>query len=258
MSTILEKEATQLLKYSPLESNRFGARVFRGELTEVDPNQISSFLQAEKVDIAIFRIPTENSYQISRCLETSFPFITADTLVYYNCNLNKYQPNALKNELTFIECTENNTKVINDLVNEIFIDYTNHYFSNPVLDKQSLLEGYKEWARSYIGEKKAGKISWIVQKGKDIVGFATCDFDEQSNECEGILYGVLPTFSGKGIYGDIIRFTQQYFKDNGYRDMKVSTQIQNYAVQKVWGREGFVLEKALNTVHINSFLSEKV
>jgi hypothetical protein len=58
-----------------------------------------------------------------------------------------------------------------------------------------------------------------------------------------------------GVYGDLIHFTQAFFKGEGYRTMKVSTQIQNHAVQKVWSRESFVLRESLNTIHINSFLS---
>ena len=38
--------------------------------------------------------------------------------------------------------------------------------------------------------------------------------------------------------------------------MLVSTQIQNVAVQKVWGREGFVLLESYNTVHINCLLNK--
>jgi hypothetical protein len=38
--------------------------------------------------------------------------------------------------------------------------------------------------------------------------------------------------------------------------MLVSTQIQNVAVQKVWGREGFTLFESFNTIHINSLLNK--
>lgn len=247
-------EVEQLLKYSPLESDRFGFRVFRGNLNEVNQDEISDFLQKEMVDIAIFRVPSEVYYQISRCLDIGFPFITADTLVYYKYNLIRSQPKSLKNNLTFIECTQDHLHLMDELVSDIFVDYTNHYYSNPVFDKNDLLEGYKEWAQSYIGNKQKGKISWLVKKGENIVGFAACSFE--NDECEGVLYGVLKKFSGNGIYGDMIRFTQNYFKENGYINMLVSTQIQNYAVQKVWTREGFMLDKSFNTVHINSFINK--
>jgi acyl dehydratase len=36
--------------------------------------------------------------------------------------------------------------------------------------------------------------------------------------------------------------------------MKVSTQVWNLAVQKVWSREGFVLTQAFDTYHVNALL----
>jgi len=38
--------------------------------------------------------------------------------------------------------------------------------------------------------------------------------------------------------------------------MTVTTQIQNYAVQKIWVKEGFSLCNSFDTYHINSFLNQ--
>lgn len=71
------------------------------------------------------------------------------------------------------------------------------------------------------------------------------------------MYGVRRPASGGGVYGDLIRFTQAYFKNKGFRKMKVSTQVNNYAVQKVWGWEVFYIAEAYLTVHINAFLENE-
>jgi acyl dehydratase len=39
--------------------------------------------------------------------------------------------------------------------------------------------------------------------------------------------------------------------------MLVSTQVNNFAVQKVWAREGFHLFEAWDTYHVNALLSER-
>lgn len=88
-----------------------------------------------------------------------------------------------------------------------------------------------------------------------MVAFACCAEDYKTQTCEGVLYGVHPDHSGGGLYGDLIRYTQAKFRDRGYVLMKVSTQIWNLAVQKVWAREGFVLSQAYDTYHINAMLS---
>ncbi|MGQ9847943.1 MAG: GNAT family N-acetyltransferase, partial [Bacteroidales bacterium] len=114
-----------------------------------------------------------------------------------------------------------------------------------------------EWAKNYSG-KEEGKISWLIYSENNIAGFVTCSFNEQNKECEVILNGVMPNFSGRGIYSDIVRFIQKYFKDKGYKKMLISTQLQNIAVQKVWIREGFVIDRSYETYHINAFLNHSI
>ena len=63
---------------------------------------------------------------------------------------------------------------------------------------------------------------------------------------------MLPEAAGSGLYGDLIRHTQAIAISNGASVMKVSTQVNNFAVQKVWAREGFHLSEAWDTFHIHS------
>ena len=60
-----------------------------------------------------------------------------------------------------------------------------------------------------------------------------------------------------GIYSDVVRFTQNYFKAIGMKKMWVSTQLQNYSVQKSWIEEGFYLKKSFETYHINTLLAKQ-
>lgn len=243
----------QSLQPSPLDSNRFGLRIFRGNVEQINEQHLLSTILKENIDIAIIRLPSEKQFQISRLDKTGLPYIVADTLVYYYVDLSKYSPKELKNQsLMFVECYPEHAGIISGLVERIFPDYTNHYYSNPFLKKADILEGYKEWAQNYaVGTP--GRISWYVKRDEHTIGFVSCAYDQ--NECEIVLNGVVPEASGKGVYGDIIRFTQQYFKNMGCQVMKISTQIQNYAVQKVWSREGFVIRKAYSTIHINAFMN---
>ncbi|MCK4687654.1 MAG: hypothetical protein KAT66_05965 [Candidatus Lokiarchaeota archaeon] len=251
----LEYRETNKLYFSSVESKRFKMNIYRGEFDNILIDNITLTVLKDNVDIAIIRLPSEKLSQISMLKRMCFPFLLTDTLVYYYSNLTLYNPNKLKNNnLIFIKCEPKHDNIINLLAEKIFNNYTSHYFSNPYLSREDILEGYKEWARSYISERNLNRISWLVMKDKRFIGFATCSFSPIKKIAEGVLYGVLLSESGKGIYGDIIRFTQKYFKDRKYLQMKVSTQVQNFAVQKVWNREGFVLKKSYNTIHINSFL----
>ncbi len=241
---------------SLLDSNRFSLNIHRETCSEMDIKLIRKYIYENLVDILILRVESHKKEKQSNIASLGFPYIHCDNLVYYKSDLINGIPKPLKNNLIFKEVDHSNAFELEGMIPLIFNDYQNHYMANPYLDKSGIIEGYIEWAKAYISSDNSGKISWLVSnKNNDLVGFATCNFNEVTKVCEGILYGILPNMSGGGIYSDLIRFTQMYFKEKGFEQMLVSTQIQNYAVQKVWSREGFYLYNSYDTYHINAFLN---
>lgn len=245
------------LVFSQVESSRFKRRVYRAKLEDFHPVELRKKLIGEAADILIMRMPSDRKTNHQKVAKIGFDYIHADTLVYYSCPLSRQIVKPLKNDLQFERITAETASLLAKIVPVIFEGYQNHYFSNSNLDPASISEGYIEWASNYWNEGE-NKISWFVKKLGEIVGFATCTYNKEQNECEGVLYGVMPRFSGGGIYSDIIRFTQLYFKNLGYENMLVSTQVQNYAVQKVWSREGFFLVRSWDTFHVNSSIDFSV
>ena len=241
------------LKYSAVESKRFNMNIYRGIIYDLDLKQLNTKILEDNIDLAILRIPSAHKIQISKLDKLLFPHFHADTLVYYYVDFEKYTPKILRNDdLEFVVFSKKDYNTLDKLVEEIFTGYTNHYFSNPSIDKSEIIEGYKEWVRGYCLEDN--KIGWLVQKNGEDIGFITCNTGLNDGIAEGVLGGVLPSAVGGGVYTDIIRFTQNYMKNTGCNQMKVSTQVQNYAVQKVWVREGFFLKESFDTIHINSML----
>jgi len=241
------------LNYAPIESRRFGLRIYRGVLDEINPEEILSTILKQNIDVAIISIPAERQDSLSCLQEIGIPYLIADILVYYYVDLKTHKPRESRNkDLEFIKCNSQHFEILNKLISEIFSGYKNHYTSNPFLSVD-LIEIYKEWARSYVTNEANGKCGCLVKRGDRFIGFATCAFEEKESEI--ILNGVIPSAASMGVYGDLIKYLQQFYKDNGYSVMKVSTQVHNYAAQKVWSREGFVMKQAFVTVHINSLMN---
>ena len=241
------------LNYAPIESRRFGLRVYRRVLYDINPEEILSTILKQNIDVAIIRIPAERQDSLSCLQEIGIPYLIADMLVYYYVDLKTHKPRELRNkDLEFIEFYPEHFEILDKLISEIFSGYKNHYTSNPFLSVD-LIEVYKEWARSYVTNEARGKCGWLVKRGDRFIGFATCA--SEGKESEIVLNGVIPSAAGMGVYGDLIKYLQQFFKDNGYSVMKVSTQVHNYAPQKVWSREGLVMKQAFVTVHINSLMN---
>ena len=237
--------------YSKIESNRFDLCIYREKIDSLnaDYENIKSKLEKNDVDILILRLPTLSMPDHYKLLSDSYRVIHADSLLYYKNDLQKSNGSVLRNDFSF-ECIENdNVDCLNEMIPIIFSDYQNHYFSNPLLDRTKIISGYIEWAMSYSNVGN-GRIAWIVKDHEKNVAFATCYFDEKERMCDGILYGVMPEYSGRGVYSDLICYTKSFFKEKGFEKMYVSTQLQNVAVQKVWCREGFRLDHSYETYHI--------
>lgn len=244
------------LTFSRPDSERFGLRVYRGHLGSVDERALFGEIVAGAMDIAIVRTPAGKGAALHRLGRYGLHPLHADTLVYYHVQLADYTPKPLRNDdLDFAEALPADAAELEALVACTFNSYVSHYHANPILDRAQIVAGYAEWASGYLSRNSSDKMAWVARRNGTIVAFACCGHDDARENCEGVLYGVHPDNAGGGLYGDLIRFTQARYRERGYRTMKVSTQIWNLAVQKVWNREGFVLTHAYDTFHINALLS---
>lgn len=245
------------LSLSPKDSARFDLDVFRATITDPDEKAIFSDIVANNVDVAVLRSPVSAAGRLQRLRRFGFDPIHADTLVYYDVDLTKYQPVPLRNtEMPFAEATPADASALAEIVHQTFAGYRSHYHSNPLFPAAAILAGYAEWAQDHL-VPDGGRHVWVVRSHGDISAFACCRSDPDASSCEGVLYGVHPQHAGSGVYGDLIRYTQTWFKNHGFHSMRVSTQIGNFAVQKVWSREGFHLTQAYDTFHVNALFSNR-
>src|SRR5690606_32122844 len=243
------------LQHAPLESSRFGLRVARGTFEQVDERSLARDILAQRLDVAIVRLPVDRAGTIQRLSRTGLHAVHADTLVYYEAQLQRIEPSALRNaDLAFSPALGEDEAVLEKLIDHTFAGYQSHYHANPRFPAESILAGYRQWARGYV-DADDGRQTWVARRGDRIVAFACCRGEADGVTCEGVRYGVQPDRAGGGLYGVLIRHTQAVFRSRGFQRMRVSTQIQNVAVQKVWAREGFVLVQAYDTFHVNALLS---
>jgi RimJ/RimL family protein N-acetyltransferase len=244
-----------MLKPAPLESARFGLRTFRATLTDFDAEALFRELVEHNADLAILRLPPRNSAMLLELERHGLRPLHADTLVTYECRLQESEPNPVRNPSIIGPARPEDEKAIVELVSTIFRDYPNHYRANPLLDPADVVAGYCEWALAHLHAENL--IAWLARVNGRVAAIACSSFDRDRHVCHGVLHGVHPDFSGSGIYTDLIRYTQHYFRHRGYKLLKISTQVCNLPVQRVWGKEGFVLTEVLDTFHINALLDQQ-
>jgi len=242
---------------SPVETGRFGLRVFRGTLEELNEQDILDAVVAHDIDIVILRLPAEKEHQLHRLNRTGLPWLAADTLVWYESDLTRYDPKEPeRKDIAFLPTRPEHAASLDELVADIFTGYHNHYASNPLLGREAIVASYQDWTRNYITDEAKGRISWLVRKDENFVAFVTCAFSR--DRAEIVLNGVRPSAAGQGTYTDLVRFVQRHFKSRGVDKLRISTQSHNYAVQRIWNREGFRLRNAVVTIHVNALMHHSV
>ncbi|MCZ8021369.1 MAG: GNAT family N-acetyltransferase [Cyclobacteriaceae bacterium] len=236
-----------MLHYSKAESDRFGYRIFRGNLDEIQIDQILSILLKENVEIAIVRLPVKNVRVVQHLQKNNIQFILADTLLYYTLH-----PTATPTEINYgIEVEpyqDYHSEILNHLVHSIFSAYKNHYSHNALLNSQFIAPGYFEWITTTC-KGQQGKC-WLLKYNQQFAGFIACKFTDKT--CEIILNGVLPAFANRGIYTNGLKHVIHYCEQNQYTTILISTQIDNVKVQRVWQNLNFKLSHGYYTIHILS------
>jgi ribosomal protein S18 acetylase RimI-like enzyme len=240
------------ISYSELESKRFGMNIYRGQYDVFSINEIEHIVDNVDYDIIIVRYPTSTIYEHYRLnnLKKS-KIIHADSLVYYSAPLQEINILPLRNNLIFETIGSANDSLLDHVVETIFSGYQNHYYANPCLSRSAIIEGYLEWAKSFTKTDDEG-VTWLIKDGitLETVAFLACYFNKKNSVCDLKLGGVMPSFSGKGIYADFVRYAQNYFKNRNIKTMITSTQLQNIAVQRAWQKHGFRFDKSYETYHI--------
>jgi hypothetical protein len=241
----------RLLTPADRETARFGLNVARASLVALDAGALARELIEGRVDVAILRIPARPDAGTAALHALGLAPIHADTLVTYACDLARYTPQALVNpSLEIRAATPGDVPGILELVQAVFADYPSHYNANPLLPRAGMVAGYGEWALSHMGADD--RTCWVACVDGRIAGLACSAFDSRTGVCQGVLHGVSPDFTRNRIYTDLIRYTQRYFRDRGLTKLEISTQVGNLRVQRVWVREGFSFESAVDTLHINA------
>jgi hypothetical protein len=240
------------LRHTPLESARFGLRVFRAEADTIDAAALVDTLQRERVDVAILRLPADAVASLNALREYDLAPIVADTIVCYEIDLPATQAEP-DDAVTLRDATPADAVLLESLAREIFTGYITHYHANPLFPAAKILDGYSEWAASHVRGERAGA-AWLVESNGKVAGFSCYRIDDATGLAIGVLNGVLPAFRGRGVYRGMLRCMLHEFGGHGLTRFAIATQVQNVAVQRIWVAEGLTLTRTDNTVHVNAML----
>ncbi len=171
-----------------------------------------------------------------------------DTLAYYRRDLAKSPIPRDTGQAVIRPVNAGEEHAVRAVAAEAFKGYAGHYHADEKLERPLCDAIYPDWAfRSCISRDAAREVLVAELKGS-IVGFATLRMNN-SEEAEGVLFGVLPRARRRGIYRSLMIQALNWCLMKGAAHMAISTQITNIVVQKVWVRLGLEPSHSQYTLH---------
>lgn len=235
-------DTTSGIRDSPLETARFGLRVGRWSPAARDEMTGLPIDRFDDYDVVIVRRPAEWADSWTDLMQYPHHLpIHADTLVYWAWTDNDER----LPESAVIARGHDSDDGVAGLVIEVFDDYQNHYAANPLLDRRAALDGYVEWATQTCRET-GGYVTIADDTG--LLGFGVIDWNSQPPDVR--LAGLRVRARGLGRYRDLMVALMHESRSRGHGELRISTQVQNIAVQRTWSRLGWRPLRAFDTAHL--------
>lgn len=224
------------VRWSELESARFGLRIGRD-----DGDGPIGLAELAPYDVVISRRPAESVREWSTLATlTGYTAIHADSLVYWRWeddggDIDVPDPWHMSHDRAHLE----------RLVRDVFDGYGNHYASNPLFGRDDILDGYVEWALASAAD---GGFVEVVDDRGDAAGFGLVDWSAAEPDVR--LAGVCRAARGSGRYRSVVAAMVAATRARGHAGIRISTQVHNVAVQRVWAAAGWKPFQAFETTHI--------
>lgn len=232
---------------SPLEEERFGIRTARAtNITRINLSQSIEFCQNNDVALLIARCQATQLDAVQEMERRGF--FLADTLVYYGRNLTAEILPKLDSAIIIRPLANGENVQVQAIAEEAFSGYISHYHADERFDKKQCDATYIDWANKACSTRDDVHEVLVALRKDKILAFATLRMNDPM-QGEGVLFGVSRAAQGLGIYRALMTAGMHWCAKFHAREMIVSTQIINIAVQKVWVRLGFEPQKYVYTFH---------
>ncbi len=232
-----------MISISETDSARFGIVCARAEHLTLDTlPELQSFCRSHAVKFLIARCDV-NRLDVAQALEESGCRLM-DTIVWLSLDLSKkrYQ----KNENIHVrEIRPGDELRVQEISRSAFQNYTGgHYHSDKRIDRDTCADIYSDWAYQSCVSKTVADHVLVAECEGRVVGFITLKSNGNIP-----LNAVSPDMQRRGIYRSLLEYSIFFLANLGATQARISTQLNNVAVQKVCQRLGFEPAEAVYTFH---------
>ena len=239
---------SELITSSALDSRRFGVQVYRARVDDLETAARALAFRGEApVELMIARAPVER-LEVVQALEAG-GFFLCDTLVYWAGSTAPFgaAPELERHEGPRIrEAGLEDRAALEEVARASFTGFQGHYHADLRLDPAAATEGYVEWCLSALADPSSFVL--VAQGEERLAGFVTVKRTSAALG-EVMLNGVAPAFQRRGIYAKLFAAAGLRLRQEGRAEVSSSTQLSNWAPQRVWARHGLEPVEAFYTLH---------
>lgn len=235
------------LEINDVESARF--RIVVARLTSQDEplETVNAEAATAGVRLIIARVAAEAIDRVHDLEADGYRLM--DTLVYYSRSLEDLPeeappPDGIRLQLA----TPKDAAAVATVARAAFQGYFGHYHADPRLDDAAADEAYVQWAETSTSGCGRERPVILAIHQEEIVGFATMRLNSDE-EGEFVLSGIQPSAQRGGLYSCLLGRVLREGRLLAAQQLTVSTQITNHAVQRVWARQGLILNRGVYTFH---------
>lgn len=235
------------IELNALESTRFGIVAAKVVDVTASPEAIALAARAQGVQMLTVRLDVSDLPRIHALEAAGYQLM--DTLVYYSRDLAELPSlRRLADGLMLRHASAEDAASVASLAREAFSGYMGHYHVDPRLNNSAADAAYVEWAETSTSKVSPDAPVLLAQIGQRVAGFLTLRRNSP-DEMELVLSGIGAAAHGQGLYSALIAAALPLAREAGAERIITSTQINNYAVQRVWTRLGFFHFRSVYTMH---------
>ncbi len=235
-----------ILELNELETKRFGIVAAHVGNPETPLSMIDLEADALQVEMLTVRIDVGDLSLVHGYEAAGFQLM--DTLMYYGRNLSDVAPPPASGNTTIRFAESSDAEQIASLASVGFRGYVGHFHVDPRLEEKDADAAYIEWAEKSVETLSANTPILVASNDDVVTGFLTLSGYEEE-VAHLVLSAVDTTQQGRGVYRALISHALHEAALAGCERVSTSTQINNYAVQRVWARQGLLHERSVYTLH---------
>ncbi|MCB9231933.1 MAG: GNAT family N-acetyltransferase [Bacteroidia bacterium] len=221
-----------ILHFSSQESEILGLKVARTDrLENFDPRTLVREILAGEFDLCKLKVNSTWEPLFQNLDATGFPWQIYSIIVRNQVDLTQTISEKVTGEIEFIPYTPDLEAEFMPLVKTVVEARTATNYPNPEIDflipAEKFVRASALYATGFHPVQRPNGRCWLLRKSQNWLGFVLGNHEGEA--FEGILYGILPEYRGKGYAREIMRFLQDYARGQGLKYFENDVVFQNFS-----------------------------